>query len=64
VIDWQVIIEEHGPVVWQTACRLLGNRADAAYCFQETIVSTLEFFRRKRLRNFSALLTGWPPRGR
>jgi RNA polymerase sigma-70 factor (ECF subfamily) len=56
VIDWQIIIEKHGPVVWQTAYRLLGNRTDASDCFQETFVSALEFSRRQRIRNFSALL--------
>lgn len=56
MIDWQTIIEKHGPVVWQTAYRLLGNRADAADCFQETFVCALEFSRRQRIRNFSALL--------
>ena len=56
MIDWQVIIEEHGPAVWQTAYRLLGNRADAADCFQETFVSALQFSRRRRVRSFSALL--------
>jgi RNA polymerase sigma-70 factor (ECF subfamily) len=57
VIDWQLIIEEHGSAVWQTAYRLLGNDADAADCFQETFVSALKFCRRKQVRNFSALLT-------
>jgi RNA polymerase sigma factor (sigma-70 family) len=57
VIDWQLIIEEHGSVVWKTAYRLLGNEADAADCFQETFVSALEFCRRQQVRNFSALLT-------
>ncbi len=57
MIDWQIIIEEHGPTVWRTSYRLLGNRADAADCFQETFVSALEFHRRRRVRNFSALLT-------
>lgn len=56
MIDWQVIIEKHGPAVWQTSYRLLGNHADAADCFQETFVSALEFCRRQRVRNFSALL--------
>ena len=56
MVDWQVIIEKHGPVVWQTSYRLLGNHADAADCFQETFVSALEFCRRQRVRNFSALL--------
>ena len=57
VIDWQIIIEKHGPAVWQTAYRLLGNRTDAADCFQETFVCALELSRRQRIRNFSALLT-------
>jgi len=57
VVDWQVIIEKHGPVVWQTSYRLLGNHADASDCFQETFVSALEFCRRQRVRNFPALLT-------
>jgi RNA polymerase sigma-70 factor (ECF subfamily) len=56
VIDWQVIIEKHGPAVWQTSYRLLGNHADAADCFQETFISALEFCRRQKVRNFSALL--------
>lgn len=57
VIDWQMIIEEHGSAVWQTAYRLLGNHADAADCFQETFVSALALCRRQRVRSFSALLT-------
>jgi RNA polymerase sigma factor (sigma-70 family) len=57
VIDWQLIIEEHGSAVWQTAYRLLGNDADASDCFQETFVSALKFCRRKRVRNFPAFLT-------
>lgn len=56
VIDWNIIIKEHGPAVWQTAYRLLGNPADAADCFQETFVSALSFCRRQRVRNYSALL--------
>jgi RNA polymerase sigma-70 factor (ECF subfamily) len=56
VIDWNTIIKEHGPAVWQTAYRLLGNHADAADCFQETFVSALGFCRRQRVLNFSAFL--------
>ncbi len=56
MIDWQVIIKKHGPAVWQTAYRLLGNHADAADCFQETFVSALEFCRRQRVRSFPAPL--------
>ncbi len=56
VIDWQIIIEKHGPAVWQTAYRLLGNRTDAADCFQETFICALELSQRQRIRSFSALL--------
>ena len=31
-MDWQAIITEHGPLVWKTAYRLLGNEgSDHAY---------------------------------
>jgi len=56
VIDWQLIVNRHGPAVWQTAYKLVGNAADAADCFQETFVSALEVSRRQRVRSFSALL--------
>ncbi len=56
MIDWQRIIEKHGPAVWQTAYRLLGDRTDAADCFQETFICALELSRRQRIRSFSALL--------
>ena len=56
MIDWQRIVEEYGPIVWQSAYRLLGNEADAADCFQETFVSALKVSQRQRVRNFSALL--------
>ena len=56
VIDWQIIIKEHGPVVWNTAYRLLGNSSDAADCFQETFICALKICRRQKVRNFSALL--------
>lgn len=56
VIDWQKIVTKHGPAVWQTARRLLGNDADAADCFQETFIGALEVSRRQPVRSFSALL--------
>lgn len=52
--NWSQIVEEHGPVVWRTARRLLGNEADEADCFQRTFVSALELSRKERIRN-------WPP---
>ena len=55
-VNWRLIIEKHGPAVWQTAYRLLGNHADAADCFQETFICALEVSRRQRVRSFPALL--------
>ena len=56
ITDWQLIVTKHGPAVWRTAYRLLGNDTEAADCFQEAFVSALEVSRRQRVRNFSALL--------
>lgn len=50
-------MKQHGPIVWQTAYRLLGNYADAADCFQETFVCALQIWRRQRVRSFPALLS-------
>ena len=56
VIDWHKIIKKHGPSVWKTTYRLLGDYTDAADCFQETFICALEVSRRQHVRNFSALL--------
>ena len=56
VLDWKAVVEKHGPIVWQTSYRLLGNHADTADCFQETFVSAMEVSRRQQVRNFPALL--------
>ncbi|MHC4483026.1 MAG: RNA polymerase sigma factor [Planctomycetota bacterium] len=55
-VDWRLIVRKHGPAVWQTAYKLLGNNAEAADCFQETFLCALEVSRRQRVRNFPALL--------
>jgi RNA polymerase sigma-70 factor (ECF subfamily) len=56
--DWEAILREYGSVVWRTAHRLLGNRADADECFQETFTAAVEFVRRgpDPVRKWSALL--------
>jgi RNA polymerase sigma-70 factor (ECF subfamily) len=45
VTDWTAIVQEHGPAVWRTLWRLLGNRADADECFQETFLTALQYSR-------------------
>ena len=57
VNDWKTVVEGYGPLVWQTAYRLLANSADAADCFQETFLAALEISRRQQVRNLPGLLT-------
>jgi len=54
--DWQAVVEEYGPLVWQTAYRLLGNQADAGDCFQEAFLTALQLARRQPVRNLPGLL--------
>jgi RNA polymerase sigma factor (sigma-70 family) len=54
--DWQEILRRDGPAVWQTGYRLLGNRADADECFQETFLAALEVSRRGQVQHWRALL--------
>jgi RNA polymerase sigma-70 factor (ECF subfamily) len=54
--DWSQVVREHGPIVWRTAHRLLGNEADASDCFQRTFLSALELERKEIIRNWPALL--------
>jgi len=56
MVDWQGILDRDGPVVWRTVYRLLGNRADAEDCYQETFLGALEVWRRQPVRNPRALL--------
>ncbi len=56
VHDWQAIVKDYGPTVWQTAYRLLGNHADTADCFQDTFLAALELSRAQPVRNFPGLL--------
>lgn len=54
--DWQAIVQEHGPAVWQTAYRLLANHSDAADCFQETFLAAFEIACRQGVQNMPGLL--------
>ena len=56
MIDWEGIVSRDGPAVWRTAYRLLGNRADADECFQETFLAALSFSRRADVESWGALL--------
>jgi RNA polymerase sigma-70 factor (ECF subfamily) len=54
--DWPEILSLEGPIVWQTAYKILGNRADAEECFQETFLTALEVSRREPVQCWRALL--------
>jgi RNA polymerase sigma-70 factor, ECF subfamily len=54
--DWPEIVSREGPAVWRLAYRLLGNRADADECLQETFLAALAVARREDVRNWRGLL--------
>lgn len=54
--DWSETVRQHGPAVWRTASRLLGNDADASDCFQETFVSAVRLSRQQTIRCWPATL--------
>ena len=54
--DWQDVVEQHGPLVWRTGYRLLGNDADASDCFQKVFLDAIQVARREPVRQWSALL--------
>ena len=54
--NWQEILSQEGAVVWQTAYRILGHRADTEECYQETFLAALEVSRREIVRSWPALL--------
>ncbi len=54
--DWPKIVEEHGPLVWRTAFRLLQREADADDCCQSTFMAAIKVARLEKVRNWPALL--------
>lgn len=54
--DWRRIREDHGPLVWSTVYRILGNFADASDCFQDVFAELLESPRRQNVRNWGGYL--------
>ena len=54
--DWEAIVEREGPAVWRTVYRLLGRRADAEDCFQETFLAALRLWGRQPVRHPRAAL--------
>jgi RNA polymerase sigma factor (sigma-70 family) len=56
MVDWDLIVSREGPAVWRTLYRLLGDRADAEDCFQETFLAALSVWKRETVQHPRALL--------
>jgi len=56
MVDWDSIVSREGPGVWRTLYRLLGNRADAEDCFQETFLGAVQLWRREKIEYPHAML--------
>ena len=54
---WQVIVDEHGSLVWRLANRLLGNVHDAADCYQTVFIEAFEASQRGFIENWPGFLT-------
>ena len=56
VTELEKIVREYAPLVWKICFRLVGNRADAEDCFQETFISAMQVVRREKVRSTKAML--------
>ena len=56
MVDWDLIVSREGPAVWRTLYRLLGDRADAEDCFQETFLAALAVWDREDVQHPRAML--------
>ena len=54
--DWSELIDKHGPLVWSTIRRLIGNRNDASDCFQEVFSAAVELSRKQKVLSWTATL--------
>ena len=57
MVDWNEILIGHGPVVWRTVYRLLGQHADAMDCYQETFLAAYRWSERHPVGHWPAFLT-------
>jgi len=56
MVDWEDIVSREGPGTWRSIYRLVGNRADADECLQETFVDAVKSSRRGPVENWAGLL--------
>ncbi len=54
--DWSELIDKHGPLVWYTIRRLIGNSDDASDCFQEAFSAAVELTRKQKIHSWTSTL--------
>jgi RNA polymerase sigma-70 factor, ECF subfamily len=57
MVDWNKILAAHGPTVWRTVYRLLGQHADALDCYQETFLAAYRSVGRQPVAHWPSFLT-------
>jgi RNA polymerase sigma-70 factor (ECF subfamily) len=57
MVDWNEILAAHGPAVWRTVYRLLGQHADALDCYQETFLAAYRSAGRQPVAHWPSFLT-------
>ena len=57
MLTWQELVDQHGPLVWRLAYRLLGNEHDSADCYQTVFVQAYEASKREAIANWPGFLS-------
>ncbi len=56
LIDWQMIVWEHGPPAYETAWRILGSAADTDDAVQEAFLDAVRLAREQTIGNWGGML--------
>lgn len=54
--DWPSVLRLHGPAVWKTIYRIIGQTEAAEDCYQETFLSAFQPARRQHVKNWAEFL--------
>ena len=54
--DWESVVGQNLEFVWRTACRLVGDHADAWDCTQQAFLDAVRIERRQGVQNWRPLL--------